>query len=302
MTDTVQCPDQGVHTPHGVTAKHGAYWCPGRTEPLGVRPIQSYWEPGPESYSEDDRELAEAQELAIDMSVTGSAWLDGDGKRVAPEDVTVLHVDVAKDGTIGVASASQDADGNTVVQDETHVFSREQLARFSAQMGSYTNALSRSTVAGKGFLSPAIAAAAPGIGNAIHAAMEAEAAKGVHGDRVVIDEAIELALAPGALPEPFGSLNLTEWTAAMLADWQDATITSAELLTLLDEMLDRTVHSSACHIDPDDTTCFCVIGQLRSVLPPCPVKQPPPSGEGDLWHCTRKAHPASPDRHVWSNR
>jgi hypothetical protein len=119
---------------------------------------------------------------------------------------------------------------------------------------------------------------------------------------IATDTAIEQALKPGALPEPFGPLNLTEWTAAMLADWQDATITSAELLTLLDEMLDRTIHSDACHIDPDDTTCFCVIGQLRSVLPPCPVKQPPPSGEGDLWSCTRKAHPASPDRHVWSNR
>lgn len=212
------------------------------------------WGPGPESFSEDDRdqttreqagypELSEAQKLAIDMSVTGSAWFDADGKRVAPE------------------SALRRLLGKT-----------------------------RCGVEGK-FLSPVIAAAAPGIGSAIHAAMEAERS-----------EAIEQALKPGALPEPFGPLNLTEWTAAMLADWQDATITSEELLTLLDEMLDRTLHSDACHIDPDDTTCICVIGQLRSVLPPCTATQPPPSGQGDLWHCTRKAHPASPDRHVWSNR
>lgn len=133
--------------------------------------------------------------------------------------------------------------------------------------------------------------AALGIDSAIHAAMEAERSK-----------AIEQALKPGALPEPFGALNLTEWTAAMLADWQDATITSEELLTLLDEMLDRTVHSDACHIDPDDTVCVCVIGQLRSVLPPCTVEYPLVPGDAKLWHCTRKAHPASPDRHVWSNR
>lgn len=78
--------------------------------------------------------------------------------------------------------------------------------------------------------------------------------------------------------------------------------TQEEFLTALDELLDHTLHAEGCYIDPNDTTCVCVIGAVRAVLPPCMVKQPPPSGEGDLWSCTRSVHPASPDRHVWANR
>lgn len=76
--------------------------------------------------------------------------------------------------------------------------------------------------------------------------------------------------------------------------------TQDELLTTLDELLDNAVHSDLCYVNPDDTVCFCLIGLVRAVLPPFPVVQPPPSGEGMiLWRCVRTAHPASPDRHVF---
>lgn len=78
--------------------------------------------------------------------------------------------------------------------------------------------------------------------------------------------------------------------------------TQEEFLTALDELLDHTLHAEGCYIDPNDTTCVCVIGKVRAVLPACMVKQPPPSGEGDLWSCVRTAHLASPDRHVWCAR
>lgn len=84
--------------------------------------------------------------------------------------------------------------------------------------------------------------------------------------------------------------------------------TQEEFLTALDELLDHTLHAEGCYIDPNDTTCVCVIGQVRAVLPACEATQLPPYPTPDnqdpthAWHCVRTAHLASPDRHVWCAR
>lgn len=73
--------------------------------------------------------------------------------------------------------------------------------------------------------------------------------------------------------------------------------TQEELLTAMDELLDNALHSDECFIDPDDTTCVCLIGTLRAALPPCNVHKLMVFGRP--WRCTRSAHPASPDRHTF---
>ena len=75
------------------------------------------------------------------------------------------------------------------------------------------------------------------------------------------------------------------------------TLTQDELLTQLDELLDRALHGPECFIDPDDTLCHCVIGKVRAALPPCPEYAMSPGGRP--YKCHRNAHPASPDRHVF---
>jgi len=70
-----------------------------------------------------------------------------------------------------------------------------------------------------------------------------------------------------------------------------------ELLTALDELLDSSLHDDGCYIDAHDTTCRCIIGRIRAVLPPCGAAQD--KGNGVFWKCHRNAHPASPDRHVF---
>lgn len=73
--------------------------------------------------------------------------------------------------------------------------------------------------------------------------------------------------------------------------------TQEELLTALDELLDNALHSDECYVDPDNTTCLCVIGKVRAALPRCEVHQL--TTFGPPWQCQRTAHPASPDRHVF---
>lgn len=75
--------------------------------------------------------------------------------------------------------------------------------------------------------------------------------------------------------------------------------TQEEFLTALDVLLDHTLHADECYIDDAQTECVCAIGKVRAVLPPCGAVQPPPSGEGHLYRCTRNAHPSSPDRHTF---
>ena len=80
-----------------------------------------------------------------------------------------------------------------------------------------------------------------------------------------------------------------------------AVSTQDELLTALDELLDNTLHDDRCYIGENDTTCVCIIGAIRSVLPPCgAVYRPAHPQRGDrIVTCHRNAHPASPDRHVF---
>lgn len=78
--------------------------------------------------------------------------------------------------------------------------------------------------------------------------------------------------------------------------------TQEEFLTALDELLDHTLHSEACYIDPNDTNCVCVIGQVRAVLPACEAVWIAGKGPSSRWTCQRSVHPASPDRHVWAPR
>jgi len=73
--------------------------------------------------------------------------------------------------------------------------------------------------------------------------------------------------------------------------------TQEELLTALDELLDNALHGDGCYVDPNDTVCFCLIGTIRNVLPQCAVQKLMVFGRP--WRCTRTAHPASPDRHVF---
>lgn len=82
---------------------------------------------------------------------------------------------------------------------------------------------------------------------------------------------------------------------------EQPTHTQDELLTLLDELLDNALHDDRCYIDPDNTTCVCVIGKVRAALPPCgAVYRPANPQRGDrIVTCHRNAHPASPDRHVF---
>lgn len=83
--------------------------------------------------------------------------------------------------------------------------------------------------------------------------------------------------------------------------------TQEEFLTALDVLLDHTLHADECYCDPNDTVCVCVIGKVRATLPPCGATriqrvntQGAFGGEGQtVYKCTRNAHPASPDRHVF---
>lgn len=70
-----------------------------------------------------------------------------------------------------------------------------------------------------------------------------------------------------------------------------------EFLTLLDELLDDTLHDDRCYIHPSDTECVCIIGRIRAVLPPCGAVVD--KGNGVYWKCVRNAHPTSPDRHTY---
>lgn len=70
-----------------------------------------------------------------------------------------------------------------------------------------------------------------------------------------------------------------------------------EFLTMLDELLDNTLHDDHCYIGPHDTTCVCIIGRLRAVLPPCGAVKD--KGHGVYWTCTRTAHPANPNQHYY---
>lgn len=70
-----------------------------------------------------------------------------------------------------------------------------------------------------------------------------------------------------------------------------------EFLTMLDELLDDTLHDDHCYIHPNDTECVCIIGVIRAVLPPCGAVVD--KGNGVYWKCVRNAHPASPERHVF---
>lgn len=74
-----------------------------------------------------------------------------------------------------------------------------------------------------------------------------------------------------------------------------------ELLTDLDELLDNAQHEDTCFINPADTVCGCIIGRIRTILPPCgAVYRPANPQRGDrIVMCLRNAHPSSPDRHVF---
>lgn len=80
--------------------------------------------------------------------------------------------------------------------------------------------------------------------------------------------------------------------------------TQEELLTALDELLDNALHGPECYIGPEDTHCVCVIDRVRAVLPRCEAVQERgrlgEPGDTSYWRCQRSAHPASPDRHFFS--
>lgn len=79
--------------------------------------------------------------------------------------------------------------------------------------------------------------------------------------------------------------------------------TQEEFLTALDELLDHTLHLDTCYIEPHDSTCVCVIGMVRAVLPACEATYPRElTVDPSQWRCVRTAHLASPDRHVWAPR
>lgn len=76
--------------------------------------------------------------------------------------------------------------------------------------------------------------------------------------------------------------------------------TQDQFLTQLDELLDNTLHDDACYIEPNSTTCVCILGRIRADLPPCGAVRPAPGAPDRMWPCIRTAHPASPDRHWFS--
>jgi hypothetical protein len=82
--------------------------------------------------------------------------------------------------------------------------------------------------------------------------------------------------------------------------------TQDELLTALDELLDNALHDDRCYIHENDTECVCIIGVIRAVLPPCGAVKITPTGVpawakgAKAWKCLRTAHPASPERHYFS--
>lgn len=85
------------------------------------------------------------------------------------------------------------------------------------------------------------------------------------------------------------------------AEPDQPTVTQDELLTALDELLDSALHDDRCYIHENDTECVCVIGKVRTALPPCGATYRPahPQRGDRVVTCHRNAHPSSPDRHVF---
>lgn len=108
--------------------------------------------------------------------------------------------------------------------------------------------------------------------------------------------------APPAVPQTVDNL-----LAELEATSELAPTSQDDLLTFLDELLDNALHADTCYVNPDDTVCFCLIGEVRAVLPQCEatkdrlggVHMDATTGYIPAWRCTRTAHPASPDRHVF---
>jgi hypothetical protein len=75
-----------------------------------------------------------------------------------------------------------------------------------------------------------------------------------------------------------------------------------DLAEAVADLLDNALHLEGCYITPDETTCVCLIGKLRALLPLC--AQPRTQGgyfdgEATYWRCVRHIHPSAPDAHVF---
>lgn len=136
------------------------------------------------------------------------------------------------------------------------------------------------------------------------------------------------AVTPCVLLSPHGSHGAGDWQTSwwcpgvpetvpqtpenLLAELEAQPVieltTQEQLLTALDELLDNALHGDECYVNPNDTICFCVIGTIRDALPQCEAVQMRASSDyrglpvhgAKAWRCQRTAHPANPDRHVFT--
>lgn len=72
-------------------------------------------------------------------------------------------------------------------------------------------------------------------------------------------------------------------------------LSQPELVEGLADLLEDALHSPLCYIDPDETHCMCLIGQVKALLPLCEATTD--NGHGIKWRCVRTIHPSTPDMH-----
>lgn len=72
------------------------------------------------------------------------------------------------------------------------------------------------------------------------------------------------------------------------------------LVEAVAKLLDGALHLEDCYITPGETTCVCLIGKLRALLPLCNEPRVQDGKTRDtFWRCVRHVHPSTPDAHVF---
>lgn len=73
-------------------------------------------------------------------------------------------------------------------------------------------------------------------------------------------------------------------------------LTLDELLVKVRELAAATLHGEKCRIDPDDTDCQCMIGDIQAALPRCAYSILV-EGQPTTYRCVSIAHPDQPSKH-----